>query len=44
MSGNLRGSVAETPVISSVECVFMNSEITVNLSWVSIWIIFINWV
>ena len=27
MSRNLRGSVTETSVISSVECVFMNSEI-----------------
>lgn len=29
MSRNLHGSVTETSVISSVECVFMNSEIIV---------------
>lgn len=34
MSGNLRGSVAETSINSLVGWVFMNSEIIVNLSYV----------
>lgn len=34
MSENLRGSVAETSINSSIGWVFMNSEI-VNLSYVS---------
>lgn len=32
ISRNLRGSVAKTSDISSVECVVMNSEIILNLS------------
>lgn len=35
MSGNLRGSAAETSISSSLGWVFMNSEIIVNLSYVS---------